>query len=179
MSFRNFMLISVAALCGAACPIWAQVPTTPIISITRDYVFPPVGLASTETASITVVNTATAASASVGTTTSSPAPSCTGTISFSNASGAIGTPTSFTVGLEQWKTVTVPFASAGLTGIRGEVQGSVSLVTSTARTPCSLMFSLETYDSTTGATHAVLSNSLTTLGSILPIARVSSASAAR
>jgi hypothetical protein len=32
------------------------------------------------------------------------------------------------------------------------------------------MFSLETYDSTTGATHAVLSNSLAILGPILPFA---------
>ena len=170
MSFRRFLLISAAAaVCGAFSPMWAQITTSPII-ITHDYVFPPVGLGSSETASITIVNTATAASGGTSTTQPPPAPSCTGTISFSNANGAIGTPTSFTVGLEQFKTVTLPFASAALTGNRGEIQGKVSLALSTsAPTLCSLRFSLETYDSTTGATHTVLSNSLAHVGPRLPI----------
>ena len=60
--------------------------------------------------------------------------------------------------MDQFKTVTLPFASAGLTGIRGEIQGMVLLNVSSS--PCALMFSLEIYDSTTGATHAVLNNSL-------------------
>jgi len=169
MSFRRFLLISAAAaVCGAFSPMWAQITTSPI-SITRDYVFPPVGLGSSETASITIVNMATAASGGT-TTTPAPAPSCTGTISFSNANGSIGTPTSFTVGSEQFKTVTLPFVSAALTGNRGEIQGKVSLALSTsAPALCSLMFSLETYDSTTGATHTVLSNSLANVGPRLPI----------
>jgi hypothetical protein len=101
-----------------------------------------------------------------------PQPSCSGTISFSNANGAIGAPTSFTVGSEGFKTVTLPFASAGLTGNRGEIQGTVSLsISGSTPTPCSLMFSLETYDSTTFATHVVLSNSLSILiGGQFPIA---------
>jgi len=83
----------------------------------------------------------------------------------------IGTPAPFTLVSEQFKTVTLPFSSAGLSGIRGEIQGMVSLSTSSStHTPCSLTFSLETYDSTTGATHAVLSNWLVNLGPILPIA---------
>jgi hypothetical protein len=164
MSFRRFLLISAAAVCGAFSPLWAQVATT---SFTRNYVFPPVGLGSSETASITVVNTAAASTETVVT----PAPSCTGTISFANANGVIGTPAPFTLVSEQFKTVTLPFSSAGLSGIRGEIQGMVSLSTSSStHTPCSLMFSLETYDSTTGATHAVLSNWLVNLGPILPIA---------
>ncbi len=151
MSFKGFLLVFTAAVCAAVSPVRAQVTT----SVTRDYVFPPVGLGSSETASITVVNTAPAASG--GTNTAAAAPSCTGTISFSNANGAIGTPASFTLGSEQFKTVTLAFANAGLTGIRGEIQGKVSLTVSTSTAaPCSPAFTLETYDSTTGATHAVI-----------------------
>lgn len=164
MSFRRFLLISAAVVSSAITPLCAQVTTIPI-SIARDRVFPPVGLGSTETASITVVNSATASLPAGTSVTPLPAPSCAGTISFSNASGAIQTPVSFTLASGEFKTVTLPFASAGLTGNRGEIQGRISLNNPTAeRAPCSLMSSMETYDSTTGATHAVLSSSLVALG---------------
>jgi hypothetical protein len=150
-------MMFAAALGVAVSPVRSQIstPITPT-SVTRNYAFPPVGLANSETASITVVNTAAASSTATGTQ----APSCTGTISFSNGNGAIGSPTSFTVGSGEFQTVTLPFASAGLSGNRGEIQGKVSLAISTTAptTPCSLQFSMETYDSTTFATHAVLSN---------------------
>jgi hypothetical protein len=172
ISFARLLLISAAALVATVSPAWSQI-ATPIIPVsgTRDYVFPPVGLGSSETASITVANTARSSSAA-GTQ-----PSCTGTISFSNANGAIGTPASFTVGSGGLQTITLSFASAGLTGNRGEIQGKVSLaISSTAPAPCSLMLSLETYDSTTFATHAVLSNATTILagaqgGIMLPLLR--------
>lgn len=173
MFLGRFLLVSAAAVCGVISPMSAQVTTTPIIpaSFTRDYAFPPVGLGSSETASITVVNTATAVLPAETSTTVVAAPSCAGTISFWNANGAIGTPASFTIGSEEFKTVTLPFASAGLTGNRGEIQGKISLTTSTsARTACSLMSSMETYDSITSATHTVLSSSLVAnVGPILPI----------
>jgi hypothetical protein len=167
ISFGRLFLILAAAPGVTVSPVWSQI-TTPIIpvSLTRDYVFPPVGLASSETASITVVNTATAF---LSPAVASPSPSCTGTISFSNAGGAIGTPASFTVGAGGFQTITLPFASAGLTGNRGEIQGKVSLaISSTAPAPCSLVFSLETYDSTTFATHAVLSNAMAILTAVAP-----------
>ncbi len=168
MCFQKFLLISAAAVCGSISAMWAQGTSTPT-SFTTDYVFPPVGLGSTETASVTVVNTAKAQT-TTSTGTMAPAPSCTGTISFASASGTIGTASSFTVGSDQFKTVTLPFTGAGLTGIRGEIQATVSLTTSTSmRTPCSLTISLETYDSTTGATHAVLTNSLAAAVPILPV----------
>src|SRR5580700_1946406 len=57
--------------------------------------FPPIGLAASETAQVNIVNTA---SQPIG----GPAPSCTGTITFYNASGAIiGAATSFAVGSGQ------------------------------------------------------------------------------
>jgi hypothetical protein len=163
-------MISAAALCIAVSPVLSQIATPITISGTRVYVFPPVGLGTGETASITVVNTAAATPNNAFATQASPAPSCTGTISFSNANGAIGTPASFSVGAEGFQTVNLPFASAGLAGNRGEIVGKVSLaVSSTA--PCSLKFSLETYDSTTFATHVVLSNTVASLavGSSPPI----------
>jgi hypothetical protein len=68
------------------------------------------------------------------------------------------------VGSGQFKIVTLPFAGAQLTGMRGEIQGRVSvLVPASPSAPCSLAFSLETYDSSLGATHAVLSGSLANL----------------
>jgi hypothetical protein len=165
MFWRRFLLISAAAACGVVSPVWAQGPRIPA-DLTRNYVFAPIGLGSSETASITVMNAATATSPGGG----SAAPSCTGTISFSNAKGAIGTPTSFTVASGQFMTVTLPFASAGLSGIRGEIQGNVALVTATsAPTPCLLVASMETYDSATGATHAVLSTSPSGVAGITPV----------
>jgi hypothetical protein len=168
MFFQRFLLISAAAVCGTIS-MWAQ-GAAPPTGITRNYLFAPIGLGSSETASITVVNTATASPYGGTIGTPAAAPSCTGTISFSNANGAIGTPTSFTLGSEQFKTVTLPVASGGLTGNRGEIQGKVSLTISTPTvTPCSLMFSMETYDSGTGATHAVLSASLASFGPVGPV----------
>jgi hypothetical protein len=165
MFWRRFPMISVAVLSGVVSSAWAQGPTVPA-GVTRNYVFAPIGLGSGETASITVMNAATATSPGGG----SAAPSCTGTISFSNSKGAIGTPTSFTMASGQFTTVTLPFASAGLSGIRGEIQGNVALITSTAApTPCLLVASMETYDSTTGATHAVLSTSTSGVAGITPV----------
>jgi hypothetical protein len=158
--FGRFTMIFTVALFVAVSPTLSQIATPVTTTGTRVYLFPPIGLGSSETASITVVNTdasSSVVSPGAASATLPSAPSCTGTISFSNANGAIGTPASFMVGAEGFQTVTLPFASAGLTGNRGEIQGKVSLAVSSAA-PCSMQLSLETYDSTTFATHAVLSN---------------------
>lgn len=130
------------------------------VSFTRDYNFPPVGLASTETAQINVVNIAPVATA---TTTETPA--CAGTVTFTNASGAvIGKSTSFTTTGSQVTSVQLMFSQLQLssTDVRGEFVASVQLTHSLAvAAPCSLVFSLETFDSTTGATHVYLGNSAT------------------
>ena len=137
MSHRRFLPIFAVALCATISAARSQVISTPIIptSATRVYVFPPVGLGGGEIASITVVNTATPPTLATGMAAPQPMPSCSGTISFSNANGAIGTPTSFTVGSEGFKTVTLPFASAGLTGSRGEIQGKLRLIFRVPRPP--------------------------------------------
>jgi hypothetical protein len=121
-------------------------------TVTRDSVFPPVGLATTETVQINVLNTAT--SPSNGT-----AASCTGTITFANSSGAtIGTATSFTVTSGQVASAKLPYSSAGATG-RAEIVGSVQTTISfPQKAPCSLVFSLETFDTSSGVTHIFLGN---------------------
>jgi hypothetical protein len=116
----------------------------------RDLVFPPVGLAFTETAQINVANTA--ANPATGT-----AASCTGTISFNSATGASAqTAVKFTVTAGQISSAELTAAKLGvINGQRSEFIGSVQL-TLTPKTPCTLSISLETFDSTTGVTHVYL-----------------------
>ncbi len=125
---------------------WAQTATT----ATRDLVFPPVGLASSETAQINVANTA--ANPTTGT-----AASCTGTISFNTATGASAQPpVKFTVTAGQIYSAELTAAKLGVvSNQRSEFIGSVQL-TLTPKTPCTLSISLETFDSTSGATHVYL-----------------------
>ncbi len=144
----------------------AQTTTVAPIQLTRTYVFLPVGLASTETAQVNVVNTAVAA------TSSTTAPSCSGTISFLNASGAvIGTATKFTTASGQIVSATLPYGSIGVAGsaraeIRAEIQLTTATPTANTATPaCSLSYSLETFDTTTGATHAYVPGT----GTLAPI----------
>src|SRR5438477_5878849 len=145
MSIRSlvFMFAAIVATSSA----FAQSTTS-----TRTFNFPPLGLGATETAEIDVVNSA--ANGSDGTVAS-----CTGTISFLNASGAtIGSATSFTVTSGQIFPVRLPFSSVGASSTRAAVRGVVTLTLSTAtpRPPCSLAVSLSTFDTSTGATHALV-----------------------
>jgi hypothetical protein len=137
----TFALTALTAACAFA-------QTTSTTTSTRSFTYPPIGLGSTETAQVNVVNDATASS-------SGTAASCTGTISFLNSAGtAIGTATPFTVTSGQIASASVTFAKVGATGVRTEIRGVVTLTaTSGSGVPCSLASSLETYDSTTGATH--------------------------
>lgn len=130
-------------------------------TVTRDFTFPPVTLGSTETARITVVNTAPPA------TGSNPAPSCTGTFSFiaSGATPPTVTPAKFTVGAGQFAFLDLPYGKSGISTSPGEVVGMVSLnVTPGSKVPCSLQMSEITYDTTTGAGHVALGNAAAQLG---------------
>src|SRR5260370_40320163 len=99
MSIRSLVLMLAAI--GAISSAFAQSTTN-----TRDFNLPPVGLGATETAEINVVNFA--ANAPDGT-----AASCTGSISFLNASGAtIGSATPFTVTSGQIFSAHLPFSGA-------------------------------------------------------------------
>jgi hypothetical protein len=112
-----------------------------------------VGLASSETAQINLVNTAP--NASNGT-----AASCAGTVTFLNPSGAaIGSATPFTVASGAIQSVSLPFGKSGATGIRTEIRATISrTITLNAGVPCNLQITLETYDTSTGVTHVYAQN---------------------
>jgi hypothetical protein len=128
--------------------------TTSTTTTTRNFDFPPVGLGSTETAQVNVVNIASASS-------SGTAASCTGAVSFANSSGTvIGKATTFTVGTGQIASVPLPFGTSGFSGTRGEFVATVTqTVTIPSATPCALVLSLETFATATGETHILLTNS--------------------
>jgi hypothetical protein len=133
--------------------------TTTTSTATRTFRFQPAGLGATETAEVILHNSAS------NNTTSGTAASCTGSVSFLNAAGTvIGSATTFTLTTGQTSSVKLPFASSGGSGIRTFVVGEVSY-TLTSGTPCSLSFSFDTYDTSSGATHLSLGGSTaTTLG---------------
>ena len=148
MFLRN---IALTFICSAI--ILAQ-PTT---STTRSTTIGPVGVGSTETVQITVANLAS------NPTNGGNAASCAGSITFNDATGkAIQAATNFTVTAGQISSVSLPFNKIASTGTRAEVIGIVSLTTANSnanRTPCSLRYALETFDTQTGATHVYLSGS--------------------
>jgi hypothetical protein len=132
------MLIAVFGLTGA---VVAQSGAT----TTRTFV---IGLGSTETAQIAVVNLADASS-------SGPAASCTGTIAFFNAAGVvIGAATAFTLGTRQVASARLPFAGAGGTGVRALVRGEVTVTRiAGSGVSCTPAANLDTFDTSSGVTH--------------------------
>jgi len=151
MSFRS-IVFAVTAMAGlAVSSAMAQTTTT---SVTREYSFPPIGLGGTEAAEVIVANQATNA-------TNGTAASCTGTVSFTNGSGAAisGASSPFTLTAGAISSVHITGTTAGASGasrvyIIPAVQQTIS--TGGTRAPCSLVMTLEIYDATTGATHAVI-----------------------
>lgn len=146
--------LAAALIAAGACSLAAYAQTT-TASVTRTFTFALVGLGSTETASISLINTASNSTSGATTT----AASCTGSVSFVDAANvAIGTATSFSIASNQAGTVTLPFTKANITGIRGEIRGIVTY-SHTSGIPCSLQFNFATYDSVAGATHVHLEGS--------------------
>jgi len=138
----------------------SMVSAQPSTMTTRQASFPPVGVALTETMQVNLFNQD--APATTGT-----APSCTGSISFVDSTGKAiaGTGGNFTVAAGQTQSISILGSKASTntsTGARAEVRAVVTL-NSVHGTPCSLVDSLETFDSTTGATHVYL------LGSVLNV----------
>jgi hypothetical protein len=110
---------------------------------------PPFGLAVSETAQVNVFNTAVAAS-------------CSGTVAFYDGKGSvIGSAASFTAGSGQITSVTLPYASTGGSGSRTVVRAEIAYQTAAGGfAPCSLSYSLETYDTGTGVTHTFVSGAV-------------------
>ncbi len=152
---RNLLLTPVLLACA-----FGQ-GSTGTASFIRDFSFPPVGLASSETAQVNVVNIANAP-----TNANAVAPSCAGTITFTGNSGAtIGSPVSFTTTGGQIFSTQLAFSKLAATGTRGGFLASIQMTTVIpAKAPCSLVFSLETFDNSTGATHVFLGNSAASAG---------------
>ena len=147
---RNILLFPVLLVCA-----YGQ-GTTGSHTVTQNYSFPPTGLASSETAQLNVLNVAQAS-----TTTNATAPSCTGTITFTNAAGtAVGSAISFTTSGAKIFSQQLAFSELGSAANRGEFVAAVQLTTTfPSKATCSPVFSLETFDSSTGATHIFLGNS--------------------
>jgi hypothetical protein len=147
MSIRQFLLTMLGGAALAASAL-AQTTTS---TVTRESTFPPTGLASSETLQVNLTNTASNSSGGA-------AASCTGTVSFLNASGAtIGSASSFTATAGQTASVALPFAKSGATGTRTEIRAVIS-ATFTSDVPCALTTSLETYDTASGVTHVYQAN---------------------
>lgn len=161
---------ALAAAVVAPC-IFVQVTTaqgtTTTTTVTRDTTIGPIGVASTETIQINVVNLASNAS-------NGAAASCAGSITFNSSGGTpIGASTPFTVTAGQIFSASLPFAKTGSTANRVEVMGVLSqtstLSSSSAEAPCDLRYSVETYDSTSGVTHVYINGDGSTVSPILPV----------
>lgn len=119
---------------------------------------PPVGLASTETAQVNVVNTAPASS------TATPG-TCSGSIAFYDVNGnMLGSATDFKIASGQIFSAKLPYASAESSGdSRIVIRAVITVMTVSAALgngispvlplPCFLQSSLETYDTSSGVTH--------------------------
>jgi len=151
------MIKSLWLICMFAAAGWAQVTAAPTFS--RSYIFPPAGLSSTETAQVSLVNMAAGSGAS-----STASASCTGSVTFTDSSGkTVGSAVTYTTTGSQIFSTQLTFSQLGATGTRSEFVASVQQTSSSSsNAPCSLRFSLETFDTTTGATHIYLGNTAAT-----------------
>ncbi len=142
MSLR--ILLALAAV--AVAPAFAQ---TSIVTRTSDFGFPVVGLGSTETIGVNLINLAPNLA-------SGTAASCSGSVTFYNSAGtAIGPANTFTLAANAATSINLAFSSTGITGTRGLIR-AVLANTATAGVPCALSYSLNTFDTGTGATHLFL-----------------------
>ena len=149
--FMKSLILAPALL---ACA-FGQGTTMSTALMLRNFTFPPVGLASSETAQVNIVNVASVANAAIA------KPVCAGTITFTNASGAaVADPVSFTTTGSQVFSTQLSFSKLASAGVRAEFVASI--LQNLAVPPsgfCSMAFSLETFDTSTGATHIVFGNS--------------------
>jgi hypothetical protein len=154
MSIHNAVRAFAVAFIIAVCA-FGQFGNT--FTTTSSSSFPPVGIAGTESVQVIVSNTATVSSTTPAAATAA-APSCTGSVAFYNANGAIiGAAMPFTVTSGQIYQVSLPYASAASTSVREMIRAVVSLTTTfPGAAPCSLSYSLATFDTATGVTHAIV-----------------------
>ena len=159
---KTYKYMTLIVIAGAVSAI-GQVTTTTTAATTRTTALAPFGLGTTETARINLTNVAVASAAGT-------AASCEGNVAFLNAAGtAIGTATPFKLAAGTTSVASLPFTSAGLTGSRGVVRVSITVnrpaTSSTSPAPpCSLLGSLETFETVSGATHLYVTDQISSAG---------------
>lgn len=148
MSIKNFGLFVLAA--AMASSMFAQASTT--VTRTSDYTFPLVGLASSETIEVNLINLAS--NSNNGT-----AASCAGSVTFSTASQGtvIGGATNFTLAANAVASIEPSVSSnVSASGTSRVLLKVVVASTTTIGVPCSLAYTLNTFDTASGATHVFL-----------------------
>jgi len=148
-SFLTFSLLTRSAT--------GQTVTTGIPNVAPLSLLPPVGLTMTETLQVNVTNVAAPSSAG------GLAPSCDGTIAFYVGGSLVGTVAgfsvgSFTPGSQRVFSASLPYSSSGASGARIIVLAVITPATTAPSSdgtvpPCSLVSSLETFDTSSGVTH--------------------------
>ena len=124
---------------------------------TSSPLFPPVGVAPSETLQVNLTNIATKSGSS------NLLPQCSGTLTFYNAGGSVigdGTSIGFSVATGILS-VPLTYSAIGAAGQRAVVRvdielSPVTLPTGSGTPACSLLSSLEIYDAATGSIHAVI-----------------------
>ena len=157
---RKIRTVSLGfALSFAALSVFGQTTTPGTETSTTN--LPPVGLASTETMQVNVVN-----AGPVLTSSSATPIVCSGSIAFYDVNGSmIGSAQDFKVTGGETSSVKLPYASAVASGtarvvVRAAISVTMNIVPGLATTVplflpvCFLTSSLETYDTATGVTHA-------------------------
>ena len=152
-SWRTLLPIVAFAWCSAIAA-YGQNPAQTIV-------LPPVELTPNETAQINVVSSARNYPGWTFWDT------CQVSVTFYGAGGsAVGTPVTFTVGKgAEITSVQMPYASTGAKGSVAPVTARIALTPDAASgstlsppiPPCTVAFSLQTFDTATGATHAFVS----------------------
>lgn len=152
MSIQKCVLTLLAVASGTSGLLSAQ-PAANTLEIT----FPPVGVALTETVQVNLWNQSANSSIGLGGSAG-----CSGTVAFVNASGKtiIGSGGSFT-GLVSGPIVSFALAGSNAgtgSGVRAEVRAVITLDQSVQLAAgCSLVESLETFETVSGETHVYLS----------------------
>ena len=144
MSLQRSVLM-VFLVFGLALTAAGQGAAAPVINRTSTYDFAPVGLGTTETLQVNLANLAS-------NPTTGSAASCAASVAFFSAAGtAIGTASTLTATAGETVSAKLPSGAQG-TGTHIEVRVVITL-TQTSGVPCTPVYTLETYDSSSGVTH--------------------------
>jgi hypothetical protein len=154
----NFRAL-VLGISLAGVSLFGQSTGSATTSMSSSPQFPPVGVAPSETLQVNLANIATESGSS------NLMPQCSGTLTFYDAGGLVigdGTSIGFSVAASILS-VPLTYPAIGASGQRAMVRVDIKLAPITLptadnpRTPaCTLLSSLEIYDTATGAIHAVV-----------------------